>query len=90
MNTVASFPISNFTPGQTKHSPSVLKRPRQRSFSHIQRAIRGMYPGSSMLCVRAKRQSASGPPLSGGGWERTSSGTSRLRFGETVEATRGS
>ena len=35
----APRPISSFTPGPTKHSPSVCSRPRQRSFSHAQRAI---------------------------------------------------
>ncbi len=34
----ASRPISSFTPGPTKHSPSVCSRPRQRSFSHAQRS----------------------------------------------------
>ncbi len=36
--TTASRPISNVTPGPTKHSPSVCRRPRQRSFSHAQRS----------------------------------------------------
>jgi hypothetical protein len=35
--TRAPLPISNLTPGQTKHSPSVCSRPRQRSFSHSHR-----------------------------------------------------
>ncbi|MCA1682812.1 MAG: hypothetical protein LC685_02270, partial [Actinobacteria bacterium] len=36
----APRPISNLTPGQTKHRPSVTSRPRQRSFSHSQRTAR--------------------------------------------------
>ena len=36
----APRPISNFTPGPTKHRPSVSRRPRQRSFSQAQRSAR--------------------------------------------------
>src|SRR5918995_2311289 len=72
--TTASRPISNVTPGPTKHSPSVCRRPRQRSFSHAQRAIRRAYLRLSMPWPRMKRTSASGPPWSGAGALRTCSG----------------
>ena len=40
---VAPRPISNVTPGPTKHSPSVCSRPRQRSLSHAQRSASRAY-----------------------------------------------
>ena len=77
--TVALRPISNLTPGQTKHSPSVRSRPRQRSFSHIQRAISGSVAGAASCgASRAKRRNVSGPPCSG-----------RRRLADRVRARRG-
>ena len=38
--TFALRPISNLTPGHTKHRPSVWRRPRQRSFSQSQRTAK--------------------------------------------------
>src|SRR5919199_1562733 len=72
--TTASRPISNCTPGPTKHSPSVRRRPRQRSFSHAHRRISRPYLWLSIPWRRMKRSSTSGPPCSGAGAPRTCSG----------------
>src|SRR5829696_1334008 len=72
--TTASGPISKVTPGPTKQRPSVCSRPRQRSFSHAQRAISRAYLRLSMPWPRMKRSSTSGPPWSGAGSPRTCSG----------------
>src|SRR5215217_8131588 len=80
----ASRPISSVTPGPTKHSPSVSSRPRQRSFSHVQRSARRAYPGVSIPLRRTKRQSARGPPCGGIGAARTSAAS-----GGSVTATIG-
>src|SRR5919112_5412124 len=72
--TTASRPISSSTPGPTKHSPSVCRRPRQRSFSRAQRAIRRTYLRLSMPLRRMNRSSTSGPPCNGAGGLRTCGG----------------
>src|SRR5919202_1597193 len=72
--TTALRPISNCTPGPTKHSPSVRRRPRQRSFSHAHRRISRPYLWLSIPWRRMKRSSTSGPPCSGAGAPRTCSG----------------
>src|SRR5918994_810179 len=84
--TTASRPISNFTPGPMKHSPSVCSRPRQRSFSHAQRRIRRPYLKLSMPLRRMNLSSASGPPWSGAGSPRTFSGRDRGFVGADTEA----
>src|SRR4051812_11771786 len=63
----ASRPIWSFTPGPTKHSPSVCSRAPTRSLSHAQRAISRAYLRFSIPWARRKRRSASGPPWSGAG-----------------------
>ena len=67
----APRPISSFTPGPMKHSPSVSSRPRQRSFSHAQRSARSAYFGVSSPLRRANRRKAFGPPCGGIGAART-------------------
>jgi hypothetical protein len=46
--------------GPTKHSPSVCRRPRQRSFSHAQRSDQPRVANVSIPWARMKRSSASG------------------------------
>ena len=63
-STVAPRPISNLTPGQTKHSPSVCRRPRQRSFSHSQRASSArVAQRAASGCARAKRRNVERPAV---------------------------
>ncbi len=68
---MAPRPISNVTPGPTKHSPSVRSRPRQRSLSHAQRSTRRPYFAFSIPLARANRSSARGPQEGGIGAPRT-------------------
>src|SRR5581483_2619531 len=84
---VALRPISSFTPRPTKHSPSVLRRPRQRAFNHSQRRTSGAYEGRNMSCSRAKRKKVSRLPRNGVGGRRGAGSVAAL--GSSVEGRTG-
>ena len=80
IRSVASRPISSFTPGQMKQMPSVCRRLPKRSFSSaIARAAAARSRRFSMRLARMKRSSASGPPCSGAGAIARRIGRTRLR-----------
>ena len=56
-----AFADLEFTPGQKKQMPSVCRRPRQRSFSHSQRASSTRVVAAQHVLARIQRK-AQAPP----------------------------